>query len=70
MLSFLRQNAGAFQLIFVVVVVGSALLLSASMKPAVSEARPKALPNRVAVSVVDPVPSVFKPRIKLSGVVE
>lgn len=70
MSKFLHQNAGAFQLIFVVAIVSFALLLSASMKPAVSEARPKSAPNRVAVTVVDPAPSVFKPRIKLNGVVE
>lgn len=70
MFRFLHQNAGAFQLIFVVAVVTSAVLLSASMKPGVSEAQPRSVPSRTAVSIVDPVPSAFKPRIKLNGVVE
>jgi RND family efflux transporter MFP subunit len=70
MKALLRRHAGAFQLVFVIAVVGSAVLLSASLKPDTSDGRPKAAPSRVSVSVVEPAPLAFKPRVKLNGVVE
>jgi RND family efflux transporter MFP subunit len=70
MKSFLRRHAGAFQFVFVIAVVGSALLLSASLQPDTSAVRPKAADNRVSVSVVQPAHTAFNPRVKLNGVVE
>ena len=70
MKTFLRRHAGAFQFVFVIAVVGSALLLSASLQPDTSAVRPKAADNRVSVSVVQPVQTAFNPRVKLNGVVE
>lgn len=70
MFRIFRQNAGALQLIFVVAVISSAVLLSSSMRPDVAEMRPTPAASRVAVSTVNPVPSNFRPRIKLNGVVE
>ena len=68
--NFLRRYAGAFQLVFVIAIVGSALLLSASLQPDTSAVRPKAAINRVPVSVVAPVQIAFNPRVQLNGVVE
>ncbi len=70
MSTFLRRHAGAAQLVFVVAVVGSAILLSASLKPDTSDVRPKVASSRVSVSVVEPTLSTFKPRVSLNGVVE
>ena len=70
MKTFLRSHAGAFQLVFVVAVVGSAVLLSASLQPDTSAVRPKATISSVSVSVVEPAQSAFQPRVKLNGVVE
>ena len=70
MKTFLRRHAGAFQLVFVVAVVGSAVLLSASLQPDTSAVRPKATVSSVAVSVVEPAQSAFQPRVRLNGVVE
>ena len=70
MKTFLRRHAGAFQFVFVIAVVGCALLLSASLQPDASAVRPKAADNRVSVSVVEPVQTAFNPRVRLNGVVE
>lgn len=70
MKTFLRRHAGAFQLVFVVAVVGSALMLSASLQPDASAVRPKATASRVPVTVVEPAQTAFKPRVDLNGVVE
>lgn len=70
MSTLLRRYAGALQLVFVIAVVGSALLLSAALRPDTADARPKAAASRVSVSVVEPAPSAFKPRVRLNGVVE
>ena len=70
MKSFLRRHAGSFQLVFVVAVVGSAVLLSASLQPDTSAVRPKAAVSSVPVSIVEPVQIAFNPRVKLNGVVE
>jgi RND family efflux transporter MFP subunit len=70
MKSLLQRFAGAFQLVFVVAVVGSAIMLSASLKPETSSARPKAATERVPVSVVDPTPARYTSRVQLNGVVE
>ena len=70
MKTFLRRHAGALQLVFVVAVVGSAVLLSASLKPDGAVLRPKAPDTRVPISVVEPVQTAFKPTVRLNGVVE
>ena len=70
MKTFLRRHAGAFQLVFVVAVVGSAVLLSASLQPDTSAVRPKATVSSVPVSVMEPAQSAFQPRVRLNGVVE
>ena len=69
MKTLLRRHAGTFQLVFVIAVVGSALLLSASLRPENADVRPTAVSTRVPVSVFEPAPSAFKPRIELNGVV-
>jgi RND family efflux transporter MFP subunit len=70
MKSILRRHAGSFQLVFVIAVVGSAVLLSASLQPETSAIRPKAAVSSVPVSIVEPVQIAFNPRVKLNGVVE
>ena len=70
MSTFLRRYAGAFQLIFVIAVVSSAVLLSASLKPDASAVRPAATSNRVAVTVIEPALAEFNPSVELNGVVE
>ena len=70
MTSLLQRYAGAFQLVFVVAVVGSAIMLSASLKPETSSARPKAAAERLPVTVVDPTPATYTSRVQLNGVVE
>ena len=70
MKTFIRRHAGAFQLVFVIAVVGSAILLSASLRPDTSAVRPQAVDNRVSVTVVEPAQTAFKPRVQLNGVVE
>jgi RND family efflux transporter MFP subunit len=66
----LQRYAGALQLVFVVAVVGSAIMLSASLKPDSSSVRPKVAADRVPVSVVNPVPITYTSRVRLNGVVE
>lgn len=70
MTRLLQRFAGAFQLVFVIAVVGSAIMLSASLKPDTSFARPKAAPERIPVTVLDPDPATFTARVELNGVVE
>jgi len=70
MKTLLRRHAGAFQLVFVIAVVGSAVLLSASLRPENADVRPTAVTTRVPVSVFEPATSAFKPRIELNGVVD
>ena len=70
MKTFFRRHAGAFQLVFVIAVVGSAVLLSISLRPDASDIQPQAAVSRVSVSVIEPAPTAFKPRVKLNGVVE
>jgi RND family efflux transporter MFP subunit len=70
MSSLLRRHAGAFQLVFVIAVVGSAMLLSASLKPDTSAVRPAVTGNRISVTVVEPAQVEFKPSVKLNGVVK
>jgi RND family efflux transporter MFP subunit len=69
MKTFIQRHAGAFQLVFVIGVVGCAILISASLDADNSATRPRAAMSSVPVSVVTPAPDVYKPRVELSGVV-
>lgn len=70
MSSFFERHTGALQLVFVVGVIGVALLLSMSLKPESSGPRPAISSGDVAVSVVMPVSSPFRPLVRLNGVVQ
>lgn len=70
MTRLIQRFAGAFQLVFVIAVVGSAIMLSASLKPESSSVRPKVAADRIPVSVVDPVSATYESRVRLNGVVE
>ena len=70
MTSLLQRFAGAIQLVFVVAVVGSAILLSTSLEPDSSTVRPRATAERLPVTVVDPTPATYTSRVQLNGVVE
>lgn len=70
MTKLLQRRAGALQLAFVVAVVGSAIMFSASLKPDTSPVRPKATSDPVPVTVVNPTPATYTPSVELSGVVE
>jgi len=70
MTQFVERHAGALQLIFVVAVVGMALLLSISLRPD-SSGPPSAVPaTDIAVSIVTPVATPFRPSVRLNGVVK
>jgi RND family efflux transporter MFP subunit len=70
MAHLIKRFAGTFQLVFVLAVVGSAILLSSNLKPQ-DPARP-AMPAAagVLVSVVTPQPIAYTPSVQLNGVVE
>ena len=70
MTGLLGRFAGVLQLVFVVAVVGSAILLSASLKPDTSSVRPKVASEKIPVSVVEPTPITYTSRVQLNGVVE
>ncbi len=70
MASLIKRHAGAFQLVFVVAVVGSAVMLSASLKPDERDIRPRSVSEQVEVTVVQPVQTAFSPLVELNGVVE
>jgi RND family efflux transporter MFP subunit len=70
MRTLLQRFAGALQLVFVVAVVGSAIMLSASMKPDAPYVRPKVATDSVPVTVIDPVATRYTTRVELHGVVE
>ena len=70
MTGLLGRFAGVLQLVFVVAVVGSAILLSASLKPDTSSVRPKVAAGKIPVSVVEPTPITYTSRVQLNGVVE
>ena len=70
MRTIIQRYAGALQLVFVVAVVGSAIMLSASLEPDARPARPQIASERVPVTVVDPTPATYTARVELNGVVE
>lgn len=69
MSSFFQRHTGALQLLFVIGVIGVALLLSMSLKPDSSGPPAPIRSDAVAVSVVRPVAQPFRPLVRLNGVV-
>lgn len=69
MLSLLRRHTGALQLLFVVGVVGAALLLSLSLRPKENGAPPLRAAAGLPVSVVVPAAVAYRPELALSGTV-
>jgi len=67
---FIERHAGAFQLVFVVGVVGLALLMSYSLRPDSPGPSSAARAAEAVVSTVTPVATPFRPRIELNGVVQ
>ena len=65
-----NRFAGAFQLVFVVSVVGAAILLSVALKPDDSTTPKSREGASVSVAVVEPILSAFRPTVALNGVVE
>ena len=65
-----KHFAGWFQLLFVVTVVGGAILVSVSLKPETSNRFSTRAPDLVVVSVVEPQSTAYEPSISLNGVVE
>ena len=67
---FIYRFAGAFQLLFVVAVIGAAILLSVALKPEQSASYPTPVFQRPVVSVVEPDEASYQPTVRLNGVVE
>jgi len=70
MTEFVERHAGALQLIFVIGVIGLALLLSISLRPDSSGPSAPAPSTDIAVSIVTPVATPFRPSVSLNGVVQ
>lgn len=70
MTDFTERHAGALQLVFVIGVVGSALLLSTSLRPDASGTAPPSRASEAVVSTMIPVATPFRPSLQLNGVVE
>mgnify|MGYP001823581803 FL=1 len=66
----IKRFAGWFQLLFVVGVVGAAVLLSVSLKPESSNRFTSGGLEPLVVTVVAPEPIVYEPVVALNGVVE
>ena len=67
---FIKHHAGAFQLVLVIGVVGTALLMSYSLRPDSPGPTAAARASETVVSIVIPVASTYRPRIELNGVVQ
>ena len=67
MTRLIQRFAGTFQLLFVVAVVGGAVLLSASLKPDSSNRFSARSPDPMVVSVVTPAAESFEPSVGLNG---
>lgn len=65
----IQRFAGWFQLLFVVSVVGAAILVSTSLKPDSSNRFAGRAPDTVAVSVVAPETTEYELSVRLNGVV-
>ena len=70
MTKLIHRFAGSFQLLFVVAVVGGAMLLSVALKPETSNRIPTRGADPVVVTVVEPRPSSYEPSVSLNGVVQ
>jgi RND family efflux transporter MFP subunit len=70
MTKLISRFAGTFQLLFVVAVVGSAILLSVALKPDQTASYPSAVEQTLPVSVVEPAVTSYRPSVSLNGVVE
>jgi RND family efflux transporter MFP subunit len=69
MTKLIQRFAGWFQLLFVVAVVGAAILVSTSLKPESSNRFSGRAPDAIAVSVVAPESTEYEPSVQLNGVV-
>ena len=67
---FVERHAGALQLVFVVSVVGFALLMSISLRPDSGGRSSVTSASDMVVSVVTPVATPFRPVVNLNGVVQ
>lgn len=65
----IKRFAGSFQLLFVVVVVGGAILMSVSLRPDSTSRFTAPPPQAISVSVVEPVATAYDPYVALNGVV-
>lgn len=70
MTKLIKRFAGSFQLLFVVLVVGGAILMSVSLRPEASNSFAARAPEAINVSVVEPVTTAYEPFVILNGVVE
>ena len=70
MKKLIERHAGAFQLVFVIGVVGTALLMSYSLRPDSSGPPTAARSSETSVSTVTPVATPFRPQIELNGSVQ
>ena len=70
MISSIQRHAGLLQLIFVIGVVGSAVLLSTALRPESPDRPSRPVSPNPAVSIVAPVPEAYQPVVRLNGVVE
>jgi RND family efflux transporter MFP subunit len=70
LVDMIKRFAGWFQLMFVVGVVGAAVLLSVALKPESSNRFASGAQAPLVVSVVDPDPIAYEPVVSLNGVVE
>jgi RND family efflux transporter MFP subunit len=65
----IKRFAGSFQLLFVIVVVGGAILMSVSLRPDSTSRFTTPPPPAISVSVVEPVATAYDPYVALNGVV-
>jgi len=70
MSQLIHRFAGAFQLLFVVAVVGAAILLSVALKPEKAASYPTPAAQRPVVRLIEPVEVGYQPTVRLNGVVE
>ena len=66
----IHRFAGTFQLLFVVAVVGGAILLSVALKPQQAASYAAPATQSPVVSVVTPLEVSYRPTVRLNGVVE
>ncbi|MDJ0812771.1 MAG: efflux RND transporter periplasmic adaptor subunit [Woeseiaceae bacterium] len=69
MTKLIKRFAGSFQLMFVLFVVGGAIMMSVSLKPESSNGYASQAPDTIGVSVVEPIATAYEPFVRLNGVV-